>query len=359
MKPLEALQDFLLEHFREVDVRRLARSCSERGEIGASLPGRPVDREELVFAAVEAFHRHGAIDEHFWQHLHKARPKLTAKIAALQALFLAAPATSVPLRLVITRIHEPQFRPFLEVEFVLRNDGAVAQIVQDIHVTARNVEVDYRMEARIAATLDHGKFRFLVINNGWGSASFDGVVSVRHGKRVETHRIMLPKVASGERAVGWEARYQTWDLAMEVRGTLQNLVTKEVIQVHEDTTVFDSRLFGGPHQLPDTTYVCILDAERAEQHRVYRTLRTIAPGEIDVFQCAVSATKAARFDFTVDIVIAGDVRLTTHHPGLSVWRDAQEGYEFDSLVDGAIFVRGPDNVWRLADPTGAPWRALT
>lgn len=356
MKPLDALQDFLLKHLREVDIRRLARSCSKHNEIGDSLPGRPVDHEELVFAAVEAFDRHGAIDADFWECLHRARPKLTAKIAALQALFLTAPARTTPLRLVITRINRSERRHFLEIEFVLRNDSAVTQVVHEIHVSARNMAVDYQTAAEVSATLDDGKFRFLVINNGWGSVRFDGELSVRCGQRIEIPRVVMSEVVSGARAVGWETTFPAWEVAMTVQGTLENLVTGEVIEVREEKTVFDSRLFGGPHSVPDTTYICILDAERSEQHRVYRTVRAIAPQEVDIFQCALSATKAAKFDISVDVIVPGEAPLSTQYTGLHVWRDAQKDYEFDVLEDGSVFVRGSDNVWRLANPTTTPWQ---
>ncbi len=356
MKILDTLQDFLLEHYKEAELRRLARSCSVNGEISASLPGRPVAYDELVLAAVDAFQRHGAIDEHFWRRLHEARPKLTAKIAAIQALFLSPPAQTAPLQLILTRVNASERRRFIEIEFVLRNDGPSVQTIKEIHVLAEGLQVDYTPDVRFSGVLDQGKFTFAVINNGWGSVSFTGEVSVREGQDVKTGRVAAAEIPSGDNAVRWQERVRGWKVEMSVRGDLENLVTHERVAVSEDRTVFDSCLFGGPHCGPDTTYVCILDATMPAQQKVYRTIRTIASGETDVFQCVVSATKAARFDLTVNILATDDSCLSTCQPGLTIWRHAQKQYEFGDLVDGAIFVLDRDNVWRLSNPAAAPWR---
>lgn len=71
----------------------------------------------------------------------------------------------------------------------------------------------------------------------------------------------------------------------------------------------------------------------------------------------MTASKSAHFDLTVDIVDSNDTRLSASHPGLHISRDAH--WEFDDFADGDIFVLGPDNVWRLQDPRGAPWRTST
>lgn len=355
MTNLEALTNFFRVHLNDVDLRRLARACSEDRGILAQLPGQQAPYEEIIFAAVEAFDRHGAIDNQFWQFLHEARPLLTAKIAALQARFTSPPSSSSPLQLIVTRARARDVEHIVELEFVLRNDGAVAQVIKELHLTADALEVDYQTYVKLPMSIYCGVHTIKAENKGWSTISLMGDVGLRSGDQVTRLPVHLRGLPGGRWAFLWghadpHIATPPSDGVLHINLEIENHRTGRRSTV--DTT-FRFELCESMPRRPDTSYCCVLDADRAEQKKEYPILRTVSPGEVDIFQVAVSATKAAKFDLKVDIVTADDTRLSVRYPNLSIWRDSlgdrMDGY----LEDGSVFVLGPDGLWRLEDSTGS------